>query len=67
MSKLGHLWVPTSERAHLPRDVSQLCFPHGHCDVATNGSLRVDQCGGVDMALGQLAPAQLQDLSFRQL
>ena len=63
MTEFGHLWVPTSECAHLSRDVSQLCLPHGDSDVATNRSLRVDQCGGVDMALRQLAPALLQDLS----
>jgi len=65
MTEFGHLWVPTSERAHLPRDVSQLCSPHGDSDRAADGALRTYQSGGVDVALRQLAPAQLQELPCR--
>ena len=65
MTEFGHLWVPTPERRHLPRDVSQLCLSHGGSDIATNRTLRVDQRCGVDVPLRELAPAQLQDLSNR--
>ena len=67
MSELGHRWVPAPERAHLPRDVSKLCSPHGDSDRAANRALRAYQSGGVDVALRQLASAQLQELPRRQL
>ena len=66
MSELCHRWVPAPERAHLPRDVSKLCSPHGDSDRAADGALRTYQSSGVDVALRQLAPAQLQELPRRQ-
>jgi len=66
VSELGHRWVPAPERAHLPRDVSKLCSPHGDSDRAANRALRAYQSGGVDVALRQLAPAQLQELPRSQ-
>ena len=66
MSELRHPWIPSAERAHLSRDVSKLCSPHGDSDRAADGALRAYQSGGVDVALRQLAPAQLQELPRRQ-
>ena len=66
MSELGHRWVPAPERAHLARDVSQLCLSHGDSDRAADSTLRTYKSGGVDVALRQLAPAQLQELPRRQ-
>ena len=65
MTEFRHLWVPTPERRHLARDVSQLCLSHGGSDVTTNRALRIDQCCGVDVPLRNLTPALLQDLSNR--
>ena len=65
MSELGHRWVPAPKCAHLARDVSQLCSPHGDSDRAADSTLRTYKSSGVDVALRQLAPAQLQNLSDR--
>ena len=67
MSELCHRWIPSAERAHLARDVSKLCSPHGDSDRAADGALRAYQSGGVDVTLRQLSPSQLQELPRSQL
>ena len=67
MAELGHLWIPASQRRHLPCDVSQLRTSHGYRDVVANGSLRLDQRGCLHVTLVQLSAPQCQDLSDRQL
>ena len=66
MTELRHFWIRSSQRRHLPCDVSQLRTSHSYRDTATNGSLRLDQCGRLYVALVQLAAPQRQDLSNRQ-